>query len=175
VFKVDPEGYETLYSFMGPPADGAGPWSPLLLDANGNLYGTTNSGGSSSACRGGCGTVFRLTPNGSGWTETVLYSFSGGADGGGPYAGLKSVWRCLLRWRLERHQPRLRSKRQSSRLWSGLQAHAVTDKRAMPVSLPGIAFDTSDQYRYVGQHPAIALAPPLGRKTPKPPNWLPRC
>ena len=88
VFKVDPEEYETLYSFMGPPADGAGPWSPLLLDANGNLYGTTNSGGSSSACRGGCGTVFRLTPNGSGWTETVLYSFSGGADGGGPYAGL---------------------------------------------------------------------------------------
>ncbi len=88
VFKLDPEEYETLYSFTGPPADGAGPFSPLLLDANGNLYGTTSSGGSSSACQGGCGAVFKLTPNGSAWTETVLYSFSGGADGGTPYAGL---------------------------------------------------------------------------------------
>ena len=56
----------------------------LLLDAQGNLSGTTSSGGSSSACQGGCGTVFMLTPNGSGWTETVIYNFTGGADGGPP-------------------------------------------------------------------------------------------
>ena len=72
--------YETLYSFTGT-SDGSEPASRLTLN-NGNLYGTTYSGGL------GYGTVFELTPNGSGgWTQTTLYSFcpvTGCADGQNP-------------------------------------------------------------------------------------------
>ena len=66
----------TLYSFcaMGGCADGQDPSGGLTSDSSGNLYGTTFSGGSGSACpfTGICGTVFELTSNG---TETALYSF----------------------------------------------------------------------------------------------------
>ncbi|MGC2248552.1 MAG: choice-of-anchor tandem repeat GloVer-containing protein, partial [Terriglobales bacterium] len=58
----------TLYSFTGSPHDGAFPVADLLLDAQGNLYGTTGAGGA-----GGAGTVFKLTPSGA---ETLLHSFS---------------------------------------------------------------------------------------------------
>lgn len=76
----------TLYSFAAPP-DGAGPLAGLIIDASGNLYGTTQSGG--SGCAGGCGTVFKLARNGNGtYSETVLYRFTGaGADGALPYTG----------------------------------------------------------------------------------------
>jgi len=68
-----------LYSFASG-ADGAAPWAALTFDPNGNLYGTTQGGGDSSA-----GTVFQLVPNSDGtWTETVLYSFTGGTDGANP-------------------------------------------------------------------------------------------
>ncbi len=84
VFKVDPQGnYTIIYSFTGPPADGLYVVAPLLLAEDGSLYGTTAQGGTNNA-----GTVFKLTPTGSGWTESVLYSFTGVADGGTPYAGL---------------------------------------------------------------------------------------
>ena len=76
--------YQTLHKFTGG-KDGASPYSTLIFDKLGNLYGTTASGGANNA-----GTVFSLTPGTSGWTKTVLYSFSGGADGGNPYAGLIS-------------------------------------------------------------------------------------
>jgi uncharacterized repeat protein (TIGR03803 family) len=78
-----------LYSFVGGTVDGASPYASLIMDSTGNLYGTTIAGGSGS-CSGGCGTVFKLAPNGSGgYTESVLYSFAGGtADGATPYAGL---------------------------------------------------------------------------------------
>lgn len=80
VFKVTPAGKEiVLYSFTGG-ADGAAPQRGLQLDAKGNLYGTTPSGGAY-----GFGTVFKVDQNGN---ETVLYSFTGGADGGNPYSGL---------------------------------------------------------------------------------------
>jgi uncharacterized repeat protein (TIGR03803 family) len=80
VFKVDTEGQETvLYSFTGG-ADGAVPEAGVIGDGAGNLYGTTNSGGASNA-----GVVFRLDAMGQ---ETVLYSFTGGADGGYPYSGV---------------------------------------------------------------------------------------
>jgi len=89
VFKVTPSGTETvLYSFAGPPGDGANPYAGLILDKASNLYGTTAYGGSSSntECGFGCGTVFKLTPSG---TETVLYSFAGPpGDGANPYAGV---------------------------------------------------------------------------------------
>jgi uncharacterized repeat protein (TIGR03803 family) len=81
VFQVDATtGAESvLYSFAGG-SDGANPHSGLVSDSNGNLYGTTSSGGAS-----GAGTVFEITASG---TETVLYSFSGGSDGADPEAGL---------------------------------------------------------------------------------------
>ncbi len=93
VFKLTPSNggwTETvLYSFMGS-SDGAYPLSGLLLDQSGNIYGTTTSGGvgNCNAYVGGCGTVFELTPSPNGWAETVLYSFTGGTDGGIPEGGL---------------------------------------------------------------------------------------
>src|SRR5271157_4610665 len=84
VFKVDTTGKETvLYSFTGLP-DGASPTAGLVQDAQGNLYGTTSQGGD-PACTNGCGTVFKVDTKGK---KTVLYSFTGGADGAIPYAGL---------------------------------------------------------------------------------------
>ena len=76
--------YKVLHAFNG--SDGEIPEAGLILDAAGNLYGTTDSGGAY-----GPGTVFKLTPNSDGsWTESVLYSFKGGSDGGNPDAGLIS-------------------------------------------------------------------------------------
>jgi uncharacterized repeat protein (TIGR03803 family) len=84
-----------LYSFgANGPFDAAFPYAGLIFDAAGNLYGTTYQGGNFSAyCSDyGCGTVFELTPNGSGgWTETVLYSFcsqTNCTDGASPPASL---------------------------------------------------------------------------------------
>ena len=92
VFKLDPAGNETiLYNFQRG-ADGGNPFAGLLMDAAGNLYGTTVTGGSgtSGICSGetglpGCGTVFKVDPFGN---ETVLYSFKGGSDGALPQAGV---------------------------------------------------------------------------------------
>jgi uncharacterized repeat protein (TIGR03803 family) len=87
VFEIAPGGGETiLYSFCGQAncADGAGPIAGLILDGEGNLYGTTTRGGS-TACEGGCGVVFKLAPGG---VQTVLYAFKGGKDGEAPEAGV---------------------------------------------------------------------------------------
>jgi uncharacterized repeat protein (TIGR03803 family) len=75
--------YKVLYEFQGPP-DGYSPSASLILDASGNLYGTTQLGGTGV----GAGTVFELTPTANGWTETVLYSFQAGTDGGVPNSTL---------------------------------------------------------------------------------------
>ena len=81
---------QVLYRFTGG-NDGAGPGGTLLLDSAGNLYGTTVTGGGSGCQQGnGCGTVFELSPPGSGWTEKVLYRFQGSNDGANPYGGLIS-------------------------------------------------------------------------------------
>jgi uncharacterized repeat protein (TIGR03803 family) len=80
VYKLDASGHETvLYSFTGA-ADGALPMAGVIRDAAGNLYGTTPYGGAA-----GAGAVYKLDPAGN---ETVLYSFTGGADGGNPYSGV---------------------------------------------------------------------------------------
>ena len=96
LFKVDTTGQESaLYSFCSEPncTDGANPTGSLIQDAAGNLYGTTQLGGSQNpdcASFGGCGTVFKIDPSGH---EKVLYTFcpTGGfpcADGNWPEAGL---------------------------------------------------------------------------------------
>jgi uncharacterized repeat protein (TIGR03803 family) len=56
-----------------------GPVAPLTIDAAGNLYGTSFSGG-----QYGAGSVFKLTRAGAGWNYTSLHDFTGGDDGGGP-------------------------------------------------------------------------------------------
>src|SRR5258708_503402 len=80
--------FKVLYNFKGAP-DGANPIAALIMDAAGNLYGTTLNGGSPTCSPGGgpvgCGTVFRLDPSGN---ETVLHSFTGPPDGIEPWAGL---------------------------------------------------------------------------------------
>ncbi len=74
VFKVSPSGNETvLYSFQGG-ADGEHPVGGVVLDKAGNLYGTTYYGGGTHCKGSGCGTVFKLAPDG---TETVLCAFYG--------------------------------------------------------------------------------------------------
>jgi uncharacterized repeat protein (TIGR03803 family) len=81
IFEIDTGGNETvLYSFAGGPTDGADPKARLILDAAGNLYGTTFAGGSRAF-----GTVFEFdTTN----TESILYNFTGGTDGGNPFGGV---------------------------------------------------------------------------------------
>lgn len=86
VFKVTPDGTETILHVFGGKSDGALPYASLVFDAQGNLYGTTAMGGGFGCQYGiGCGTVFKVTPDG---TETVLYTFTGGDDGGIPLAPL---------------------------------------------------------------------------------------
>lgn len=76
--KID----DVLYSFQGSP-DGSDPSANLLADSSGVLYGTTTGGGTMHN-----GTVFKLTPSGGGYTESVLYNFQGGSDGAHPYSSL---------------------------------------------------------------------------------------
>ena len=91
VFELSPSGggwtEKLLYSFTEG-SDGGYPTS-LLVGPDGNLYGTTSSGGIyNDNCYGSgswCGVVFQLVPSGSGWTENVIYAFTGGSDGWGPY------------------------------------------------------------------------------------------
>ena len=73
---------DVIYSFAGD-ADGEYTDTDLVIDSAGNLYGTSVLGGDF-----GSGTVFQLTPSGDSWIHTVLYSFSGGGDGGEPYKGV---------------------------------------------------------------------------------------
>jgi uncharacterized repeat protein (TIGR03803 family) len=85
VFRISPTSNgswikSTLYMFTG--SLGATPNGGLSFDSAGNLYGTASGGD-------GYGTAFRLSPGGGGiWTMTILYAFTGGADGGFPKSGL---------------------------------------------------------------------------------------
>jgi uncharacterized repeat protein (TIGR03803 family) len=80
VFKLSKSGKETvLYTFKGS-GDAYNPLAGVIRDARGNLYGTTQGGGTFNA-----GAVFQLSKSGK---ETVLYSFKGGTDGNLPDAGV---------------------------------------------------------------------------------------
>jgi uncharacterized repeat protein (TIGR03803 family) len=92
VFKLTPPApgqsawTETVIHTFANGTDGTEPWSPLIADSAGNLYGTTTGGGS-----GVVGTVFELSPPAPGqsaWTETILYNFTGNADGGEPFGNV---------------------------------------------------------------------------------------
>jgi uncharacterized repeat protein (TIGR03803 family) len=89
VFKLAPDGtLITLHTFQGG-SDGAAPLAGPIMDRAGNIYGTTAGGGYNNCSSGiGCGTVFKIAPDG---TETVLHTFCATkrcADGAVPYAGL---------------------------------------------------------------------------------------
>jgi uncharacterized repeat protein (TIGR03803 family) len=73
---------QVIYSFGGG-NDGEYADTELVVDASGNLYGTTVQGGLHAS-----GTVFELSPSKGGWVHTVLYNFAGGLDGGEPYKGV---------------------------------------------------------------------------------------
>jgi uncharacterized repeat protein (TIGR03803 family) len=94
VFELSPTPsgpwtYTLLYAFTGQ-GDGAWPRGNMVFDTRGNLYGATMFGGQSCPATE-CGTVFKLnkpaTPGGA-WTEAILYTFTGGDDGGQPYGGV---------------------------------------------------------------------------------------
>ena len=85
--------FSVLHTFTQPNPDGtlrpdgSSPQSGPIIDAAGNLYGTTFGGNTA----GVLGIVYKLSPPavlGDPWTETILYSFSGGSDGGGLNAGV---------------------------------------------------------------------------------------
>jgi len=91
VYELSPNGSggwneTTLYSFTGGTDGGIPEFSNVIFDGLGNLYGTALYGGD-LACNApyGCGVVFELSPSGSGWVETVLYSFTYREN---PYGGL---------------------------------------------------------------------------------------
>jgi uncharacterized repeat protein (TIGR03803 family) len=96
VFKMTPSGssytFSSLYTFRGPEhGDGAIPFEPVTIAPGGVLYGTTIAGGANIACadgEAGCGVVFRLTPSGSSYQETILHVFQGGHDGAEPVGSL---------------------------------------------------------------------------------------
>jgi uncharacterized repeat protein (TIGR03803 family) len=96
VFELSPNGQggwteEVLYSFNTNGSDAQDPYAGLIFDASGNLYGTSQYGGSGTGCQdnGGCGAIFELSPDAGQWTETVLYNFNdNGTDGFDPVGGL---------------------------------------------------------------------------------------
>jgi uncharacterized repeat protein (TIGR03803 family) len=92
VFKLNSTGSEkwvltVLHDFQGEPRDGSNPVTSVVLDDAGNVYGTTPVGGT-DICNGNggnysCGTVFEISPSGTGWRETILHNF-GYTDGADP-------------------------------------------------------------------------------------------
>lgn len=82
---------KSLHSFTGTNGDGAYPQASLIIDQNGNLYGTTFLGGANDSCffGAGCGTVFELANSNGTYSFSVLYSFTGvNGDGENPWAGV---------------------------------------------------------------------------------------
>src|ERR1022692_316503 len=80
VYKLDTARHETVLHSFTDGADGGYPQAGVIRDSSGNLYGTTYYGGTGNA-----GVVYKVNTAGQ---ETVLYSFTGGADGGNPEAGV---------------------------------------------------------------------------------------
>jgi uncharacterized repeat protein (TIGR03803 family) len=86
IYQLSPSAgqwtYSLLYTFSGSSGQ-IGPWSGVVRDVNGDLYGTTFTEGTY-----GDGSVFKLTPASSGWIYTTLHDFTGGDDGANPIGGV---------------------------------------------------------------------------------------
>jgi uncharacterized repeat protein (TIGR03803 family) len=86
VFQLSPSGsgwnFATLHYFTGG-SDGYNPTGSLVVDATGNVYGTTMGDGESTQ-----GTVYELSPSGSGWNFQVIHAFTAWNDGAAPMGGL---------------------------------------------------------------------------------------
>jgi uncharacterized repeat protein (TIGR03803 family) len=80
VVSVPAQTFKTVHSFDN--TDGEYPWATLVQGRDGNFYGTTQNGGN-TACSSGCGTIFRITPDG----KLTMFSFDG-TNGSQPFAGL---------------------------------------------------------------------------------------
>ena len=76
------QGFKMVASFSG--VDGSQSWGQMIQGADGNFYGTTQSGGNNN-CDTGCGTIFRVSPSG---VLTTLHSFTNTPDGSLPFGGL---------------------------------------------------------------------------------------
>ncbi|HLY05643.1 MAG TPA: choice-of-anchor tandem repeat GloVer-containing protein [Rhizomicrobium sp.] len=85
VYRITPESEESVLHAFRCGKDGSAPYASLLVDAKGNVYGTATHGGNENACAGGCGTVFKITPDGR---FSVLLAFVRGKDGSGAYSSL---------------------------------------------------------------------------------------
>jgi uncharacterized repeat protein (TIGR03803 family) len=81
VSAASAQTFSNVYSFDG--NFGTQLWSGVILDKAGNLYGTSSTGGAF-----GAGLVYELSPSGSSWIETTIYTFRGGTDGGAPQSSL---------------------------------------------------------------------------------------
>ena len=80
-----PHGWKlkVLHKFPSYQGDGADPYAAPIIDAEGNLYGTTNHGGGSKQCDAGCGTAYELSPGPGGkWKERILHRFGAFRDDG---------------------------------------------------------------------------------------------
>jgi uncharacterized repeat protein (TIGR03803 family) len=77
-----------LYSFGGQQGDGHIPFGNVILNPAGNLIGTTENGGNNDCLGSGCGVVYQLAHSTSGWTETILHTFSYATDGSQPEGGV---------------------------------------------------------------------------------------
>jgi uncharacterized repeat protein (TIGR03803 family) len=91
VFELSPSPSGTwtekvIHSFPPPTgsSDGYRPPVGLIVDQAGNLYGAAFGGVYSDNCKTFCGTIFEVSPSGNGWTETLIYSFTGSSDGAFP-------------------------------------------------------------------------------------------
>jgi len=83
VFELTPSNGNWTFNVLYALGQGTGPYGTMIMDAAGNLYGTTYTIGAY-----GYGSVFKLAPSGGGWAYTDLYDFTGGSDGGYIWAGL---------------------------------------------------------------------------------------
>ncbi len=90
VFRLRPtaSGYRYTIIHMFDGLDGSQPYAGLIMDAAGALYGTTSGkiGGPCVSNGSACGAIYKLTPTSTGYAETVLHEFTGGADGGNPWS-----------------------------------------------------------------------------------------
>ena len=83
---AESQTYKVIHNFTNKGSDGATPYGGPTFDSSGNLYGTTNLGGKYAN-----GSIYKLSPNGSSWKYTSLYSLRGGSDGAGPAFGSLAI------------------------------------------------------------------------------------